>query len=279
MTLKLNIIPLVLAVVFFAGCEQSSQPNEYSNQLVVSAFLIAEQPIDSVFVTRTENLLEYYSLPNCAITNAVVKITLVDTVNSAANVTYTLSHDNNHPGRYYSSSVVLPLRTYLLSVDAPGYPLITGKTTVPDTFSIVNRSDFPDTVTYDPVMPSYTLNWTSSRNYSDYVASVASIDPLATDIPSDFRNADDPKPNKTAIFYFNSPNINSVSIIWLAVNYYGRNRVTIDAVDYNYYNFLRQIIVSGGTELRQIRYNIVGGLGVFGASARAHNSVVIYVKP
>jgi len=279
MTLTSNIFLLAFAVLFFAGCEESTQPNEYSNQLVVSAFLTAEQPIDSVFVGRTGNLLEYYSPRNCAITNAIVKITLVDTVNPAFNVTYTLIHDSNYPGRYYSSSVVLPLRTYLLSVEAPGYLLVTGKTTVPDTFSIVNRSDFPDTVTYDPMMPSYKLNWTSSRNYSDYIGSVASIDSMAADIPSDFRTADDPKPDKISIFYFNSPNINSVSIIWLAVNYYGRNLVTIDAVDYNYYDFLRQFIVSGGTELRQIRYNIVGGLGVFGALARAHNSIIIFVKP
>jgi hypothetical protein len=279
MTLKLNIIPFVLAAVFFAGCEQSSQPNEYSNQLVVSAFLIAEQPIDSVFVTRTEDLFKNYSLRDCAITNALVRITLVDTINPAGNVTYTLTHDSNHPGRYYSSSIVVPLRTYLLSVEAPGYPLITGKTSVPDTFSIINKNIFPDTVVYDPLLSSHKLNWSSSRNYSDYIGSATSLDPLAADIPNDFRSAADPKPNKTEIFYFNSPNINSVEIVWLAVNYYGRNLITVDAVDYNYYNFIRQYVVSGRTELRQIKYNIVGGLGVFGASARAHNSVVIYVKP
>jgi hypothetical protein len=279
MTRKFNVFLFLFSAVFFTGCDQSTQPNEYSNQLVVSAFLTAEQPIDSVFVTRTGNLLEYYSPQNSAITNAIVKITLVDTINPTANVTYTLAHDNNHPGRYYSSSVVMPLRIYLLSVEAPGYPLITGKTTVPDTFSIVNRIDFPDTVAYDPVMPSYTLNWTSSRNYSDYVGSVASIDLSADDIPSDFRSADDPKPDKTSVFNFNSPNINSASIIWLAVNYYGRNLVTIEAVDYNYYDYLRQYVVSGGTELRQIRYNISGGLGVFGSSARAHNSFTIFIKP
>jgi hypothetical protein len=279
MTLKLNIFLFAFVLFFFTGCEQSTQPDEYSNQLVVSAFLTAEQPMDSIFITRTANLLEYYSLQNCAITNATVRITLVDTISLAANVTFTLMHDNSHPGRYYSSSVVLPLRTYLLSVDAPGYPLVTGKTTVPDTFSIVNSNDFPDTVTYDPVMPAYTLRWSSSRNYTDYVGSVTSIDPFAADIPSDFRSADDPKPEKIRVFSFNSPNINSMSMVWLAVNYYGRNLVAMEAVDYNYYDFLRQHIASNGTELRQIRYNLVGGLGVFGASARAHNSFVIYVKP
>jgi len=279
MTLKFNIIFFVFAALFFIGCDQPTESNEYSNQLVVSAFLTAEQPIDSVFITRTANLLEYYSIQNCAITNAIVRITLVDTVNPAANVTFTLTHDNNNPGRYYSSSVVQPLRTYLISIDAPGYTHVTGKTTVPDTFSIVNQSDFPDTVTYDPMMRSFMLKWTSSNNYSDYVGSVASLDPSAVDIPSDFRSADDPKPDRITPFTFNTPNINSVNLVWFAFNYYGRNLVTIDAVDYNYYDFLRQYVVSRGTELRQIRYNIAGGLGVFGASARAHNSIVIYVKP
>lgn len=279
MTLKLNIILLAIAAFFFIGCEESTQPNEYSNQLVVSAFLTAEQPIDSVFVGHTGNLLEYYSPRDCAITNATVRITLIDTINPTANVTYTLTHDINHPGRYYSSSIILPTRTYLLSIEAPGYPIVTGKTTVPDTFSIVNRNDFPDTVTFDPTIPAYKLYWTSSNHYSDYIGSVASIDSSAADIPSDFRTANDPKPDKTSIFNFNNPNNTSVSITWLAINYYGKNFITIEAADYNYFDFLRQYVVSTGTELRQIRYNLTCGLGVFGATARAHNSFVIFVKP
>jgi hypothetical protein len=279
MKLPRNIAIFSIVLLIVCGCEESTQPPEYSNQLVVSAFLIAEQPIDSVFITRTGKLLDYYSPSTCAITDAVVKITLVDSTNPSANITYTLTHDINHPGRYYSSAVVLPLRTYLLSVDAPGYSIVTGKTSVPDTFSIVNRNAFPDTITFDPAAPVYKLFWNPSKNYTDYVGSVASMDSTANDIPSDFRSADDPKPEKTALFFFNEPNNTSVSIVWLAFNYYGRNYISIEAVDYNYYDYLRQYFVSGGTELRQIRYHISSGIGIFGSCARAHNSFVIYVKP
>jgi hypothetical protein len=274
-----NIFIIISVFIFFTGCEESTQSSDYSDQLVVSAFLMAEQPMDSVFISHTGTLFEYYSPGKYAITNAVVKITMVDSVHPSASHTVTLLHDGNHPGRYYSSEKVLPLRTYLLSVEAPGYPVVTGKTSVPDTFSIINRSEFPDTISFNPAAPAHTLFWNASNNYVDYIGAIASMDTAAQDIPSDFRRADDPKPDKTALFIFNSPHTTSVSIIWLAFNYYGRNYITMKAVDYNYYDYLRQYIVSGGTELRQMRYNISNGIGVFGSCAVAHNSFVIYIKP
>jgi hypothetical protein len=90
MTSIRHIILLSLVAIILIGCDESTLPNEYSNRIVVSAFLFAERPIDSVFVTRTANLLEYDSPNKYAVTNATVKITLVDTLDPSANRTYTL---------------------------------------------------------------------------------------------------------------------------------------------------------------------------------------------
>jgi hypothetical protein len=267
-----------LLVFIVVGCEEPTQPDDYSHKLVVSAFLTAEQPIDSVFITRTAGLLEYYDPAQLAITDAVVEITLVDSLNPSANVVYTLSHDAARPGRYYSSAIILPLRTYLLSVNAPGYPPVSGKTSVPDTFSVINKDEFADTIVFDPNRATYTLRWNACKNYSCYVISIASLDTGASDIPSVLRGNEDEKPDRTA-FGFITPDNNSIPIPWLAINYYGRNSIAVEAADYNYFEFLRQIVVSYGTELRQIRYNLSNGIGVFGSSAKAHNTVVIFVKP
>jgi hypothetical protein len=278
MSIRQIFFSISLLAIALTGCTEPTQPDKYSRKLVISAFLIAEQPIDSVFITRTAGISEYYDPALLAITDAVVQITLVDTVNSSANVTYTLLHDAANPGRYYSSATILPLRTYLLSVNAPGYPLVSGRTSVPDTFSIVNRDEIPDTVLFDPNSAAYTLRWNSGRNNFGYVISVTSVDTDANYIPDDWHGSGDEKPDRSSSGFI-MPNNNSIAIPWLAISYYGRNDIVIEAVDSNYFEFLRQYVVSQGPEIRQIRYNLTNGAGVFGSSARAYNCFSIYVKP
>lgn len=278
MTIKQIFFLCSSIAIVLAGCNEPIQPDEYSRKLVVSAFLIAEQPIDSVFITRTVGISEYYDPKMLAITDAVVEITLVDTVNSSANVTYTLLHDAANPGRYYSSAIILPLRTYLLSINAPGYPLVSGRTSVPDTFSIVNRDEIPDTVLYDPNNPTYTPRWNSGRNNFGYVISITSVDTSASFIPDNWHGSGDEKPDRLSSGFI-MPNNNSIVIPWLALSYYGRNDIVIEAVDSNYFDFIRQYVVSQGPELRQIRYNLANAVGVFGSSTRAHNCFSIFIKP
>jgi hypothetical protein len=269
-------IILSAGIFLMGGCSEPVTPNQYSDQLVVNAFIFAEQPIDSVFIQRTGNILEFYSDDAVAITNASVQITLMSASNpAAAETTYMLTHDSAKRGRYFSPVIIRPNRIYALRVTAPNYPVVTGTTLVPDTFSVITT--LPPVVIWNIEYQPITVAWTQSRNYVDYIPSATSIDttaPLINDFRSENRKADDPKPERTG-YFFNIPQRHSVSIPWLGFSYLGLHKLSVSAVDKNYYDYLRQAIASGGTSLREIRYNMEGGIGVFGSAAVAHHPIYV----
>ena len=270
---------ILIFLLSIMGCEESTQLEEKPHQLVVSAFLTADEPIDSVFVMQAGDLLTYYDPANLAVTNALVTITLVDTLNSSNNNTYTLSHDSRCPGRYSSSAVVLPLRRYELYIEAPDFPIVQGVTTVPGRFSILNSHSFPDTIKYNRNAAPIQLQWSQSHNYSDYICSITSLDSNAQLIRGEENQNDNAtKPSKTT-YWFNMQGKASVELPWFMVRYYGCTQFLVEAIDLNYYNYLRQRFVSGNSELREIQYSLKGGIGVFGSSVRAHESFVVVIRP
>jgi hypothetical protein len=274
----MKFFSFILISFFIFGCKESTQLDEKPHQLVVSAFLVAEEKIDSVFVTQLEDMLSFYDPNTAAVQNANVTITLVDQANSAGNITYTLTHDARMPGRYYSSAIVQPMKKYLLSVEAPGFPRVTGSTSVPDTFSITNKDAFPDTLTYNSESPAEYIGWTASRNHAYYLCLITCLDANAEEIPNQFRNKDDPKPGKTSGI-FTLPDNYFAELSWFMVNYYGRTQISVEATDTNCFDYFKQQIVSNRSELREIRYSLQGGLGIFSSSARAHGSPIVVIKP
>jgi hypothetical protein len=271
-----QIFPILALVALSGlfGCSEPSSPNDYSNQLVLNAYLFAGRPIDSVYVQRTAQILEQYTEDAVAITGATVKISLMKSADPAAiETTYVLSGDPLKRGRYSSPATVLPKRTYTIEIHASGYPAVTGTTTVPDTFHVM--STLPSTILWNADAPALQIEWSPSSGYSDYVASVTSLDanaPYVDDFRSKNRNPDDPKPQQTS-FFFNMPQRNSVELPWLMFRYLGRHTISVSAVDENYYDFLRQSMASEGGSLREIRYRLNGGIGVFASAAVATGSI------
>jgi Domain of unknown function (DUF4249) len=272
----IGVLLSIVSLVAWFGCKEPTSPDEYSDQVVLNAYLFAGQSIDSVFVQRTARILEFYSDDAVALTGASVAISLMRTDNPAAvETTYTLKDDPAVRGRYFSPAIVLPKRIYTIAVQVNGYPTVTGVTSVPDTFRVITT--VPPIVKWDPSQPPLEASWTPSSNYSDYVTAVRSLDPNAP-IIDDFRSrnraVDDPKPDRTG-FFFNIPNHTSLEVPWLAFSYLGRHLLYVSAVDENYYNFLRQIAGAQGGTIREIRYNLNGGLGVFASAAVSKNPITI----
>ena len=271
-----QIFPILALVALSGlfGCSEPSSPNDYSNQLVLNAYLFAGRPIDSVYAQRTAQILEQYTEDVVAITDATVKISLMKAADPAAiETTYVLFGDPVRRGRYFSPATVLPRRTYSIEIQAAGYPLVTGMTTVPDTFHLV--STLPSTILWNSDAPALQVEWSSSSGYSDYVASVTSLDanaPYVDDFRSKNRNPDDPKPRQTS-FFFNIPQRNSLEFPWFMFSYLGRHSISVSAVDENYYDFLRQSMAAEGGSLREIRYRLNGGIGVFASAAIATGTI------
>lgn len=270
----------LIALLGLNSCSEPTYPSEYSNQVVVQGYLMANQPIDSIIVRRTARLEEYVSEANLAINGAIVIITS----NEINGIVDTLKAMPGNPGFYTSTrnpqNIIKPKQTYTLFVRTPDGRTVTATTTVPDTFHIIAKETFPRVIYYrkgpdtDPTKP-YIIDWTSSSMHSDYITSVTSLDSLADQIPRDFGNNNEEKPNRTS-YGFNYIDKTHTEIPWFTFHYYGKHMLAILAIDNNYYNFIRQAN-SGGTDIREIKYDVIGGLGVFGSAAM--DSLTVALQP
>jgi hypothetical protein len=277
--MKYFILVSLIALIGINGCSEPTYPSEYSNQIVVQGYLMANQPIDSIIVRRTARLEEYVSESSLAFDGATVVI-------SGNGIVDTLKAMPGYPGFYTSmripQNIIKPKQTYTLFVRAPDDRTVMATTTVPDTFHIIDKEAFPRVLHYrkgpnDDPTKLYTMDWTSSNTFSDYITSVTSLDSLADQIPRDFGNGDnnERKPERTS-YGFNYIDITHAEIPWFTFNYYGKHMLAILAIDKNYYDFIRQRN-GGGSDIREIKYNVTGGLGVFGSAAM--DSLIVTLAP
>lgn len=261
--MKLTIFILGAILVCLNGCSEPTYPGSYSNQVVVQGYLMANQPIDSIIVRRTARLEEYVSSTALALSGSLVVVT-------GNGVADTLREMTGYAGYYTSlrvpQNIIKPKQTYALYVRTQDGRVVTATTTVPDTFRIIGKENFPRALRYRQGL--YTISWTPSATSSDYITAITSVDlSIIEPIPRDFGNRDtsENKPERTS-YGFNFVESTHTEIPWFAFNYYGENALIVEAIDKNYYDFVRQIN-GGGTDIREIRYSVSGGIGVFGSAA------------
>ena len=271
--MNMRLILAAAAALVVAGCAAPTDTIPYSDQLVVNAYLIGGQPIDSVYIQRTGRVTELYTNETSAVTNATVIIT-------GNNFSDTLVHDPLVRGHYRSlhrENVVRPGASYSLSVRVAGYGDVSGTTTVPDTFSVTNSAAFPAAASYSPGTVPFRIAWSPSGHYADYLVVVRSVDLTSAEIPKSFTY--DEKPDRTGIGFF-LQDVNSSEISWLYFNYYGRTVISVIAVDQNYFDFMKQAMAAqGASDIREIRYNLIGAIGIFGAETVASNRIEMNIIP
>ena len=279
--MKVKFFIFVLFSLFFIACEETTSLADYQKEAVVSAFIEEGQPIDSVRILWTGSLDTYYDPAAQAIVGAAVVVKSTD-----GSFVDTLVYDPAIPGRYHSNNPNKKIKarlTYELYVKtpAPDVRVVTGVTTVPDTFRIAT-STFTDgdTVKYNPVGAVNSFTWTSSNLHSTYFPTISSLDINAAIIPKFFQRdtINNPKPNKVGYRIGLPKDQTHTELPWIVLNYYGNNRFDVYAVDFNYSDFLNQIVTQRG-ELKETRYNLKGGIGVFGSQTKAKGGLTIYLKP
>jgi len=260
--MKYIVFAVFIISMGMSGCSEPTYPTDYSNQVVVQGYLTANQPIDSIIVRRTARIDEYVLGSALSIQEAIVVVT-------GNGISDTLKEMRGFHGYYTSvrnpKNIIKPRQTYDLFVQVPDGRTVTASTTVPDTFHIIGKESFPPIFHYQKGL--FTIDWTSSNTYSDYITSVTSVDLSILDpIPSDFGNNDNGnKPSRTS-YGFNYIDKTHTEIPWFAFHYYGETALIVKAIDKNYYDFIRQL-EGGGTDLREMKYNVQGGLGVFGSAS------------
>lgn len=288
----LRTLTLLAGIAWMAGC-QDLPPNDYIPRYVVQGFLITNHGVDSIFVRRSLPVSDAYDPANAGVRHAQVTIT-VD------GVVHTLMEKDTPAGFYYlpkSELTILSNKTYYLEIHA-GADVIKASTLVPDSIRFTTRP--PDTLQYpsDPNeqnTPAGFAQWTDRPGRVSYAANVACLDTLwyqSTTRDTTINGRDTTIttgiPNKridrfweaNAPFYKDvsrwAPFIDqaSVPLPWTGFKWYGRQRITVYAIDQNFYDWLR--VQFFGTTYKPQLNHIEGGIGVFGAAGM--DTTLVFVK-
>ncbi|MEM1117058.1 MAG: DUF4249 family protein [Bacteroidota bacterium] len=139
MSLRLSFLLGAVALVL-AGCD-GTVDDDFEPQLVVSAFLGAEEPLPPVSLSETAPLLDPFDPEAVAVSGATVSVSLLAADGSVETVyPYEAGPE---VGLYLPLSSlpfdlqVLPERTYRLDVTGPDGDVLTAETTVPPKYRVV----------------------------------------------------------------------------------------------------------------------------------------------
>jgi hypothetical protein len=266
----LHLFFALLPVLMMNGCKSDSVSSTFTSQLVVSAYLLANQPIDSVQIMQTQPLDQTYLFPSAAVSGASVTITVDTTV---LHLTEYASHKGLY--HYVGQHIVTSGKTYQLRVESQGR-IVTAQTTVPDVIHYVQNGtninlNGTDTITYLIPNGEAFLAWTPWAK-GIYVASFCSIDSSHA-IIARRNNNNDNTPSRISMVAFDKET--SAKVPWTEFNYYGLYSLNVYAADAAFYNYALTSEQDQQSLIEPL-YNVSGGLGVFGSASKA--SVTVFVK-
>jgi hypothetical protein len=274
--MKLFFTLIIFLFLTLVGCENTNEPN-LERKLVINGQLNAGYPIDSIFVSWTEDIEEKYD----------------DSWAGGASVTINgtpLSEYADFKGAFYfpdTSYRVQSGMTYNLEATAEGKS-VSSQTTVPLAFRF-NPIDVQegDTVQFIPgdswVSDAFfSLEW---PNYNDPNIEIYRVTSLA-DIATSENFIDDDR-NITKILkgeiedrdnptiWWASNTFKYARINWMYFNWTGWHSIIVSAMDQNYYQYKQGILFNEqrpGEEYNQV---VKGGYGLFCSSAS--DTIRVYI--
>lgn len=284
----------LLVLLLFSACDFYTQ-DTFEEEYVVEAYLIADESLPEVRLSKTVAFGEAYDFEEEAVAGAVVEVRLLGTQGSVEKrVVYRASA----PGVYEPTEIhrVNPLRTYELAVTVPGTgAFISARTLVPDTFSVLRVSKKEPVYLRDPAPRLDITRSTYPGRQGIYVFAIEALAPEQYGLTpirkerlkdSDEFTAEDFIVTTSPILFEGNYPVNpdgtvEIGIPWLAVSYYGPNLATAYALDNNTYDFFRSLDVQFGFstlspgELQNVIEHVEGGTGVFGSMARVSHEFFI----
>lgn len=301
---------LALAAVLTAtlGACDSLPDSGTVGETVVEGYLVVDAPLGEVTLRRS-------AVPGQRspfIADATVAVELLAESGDAVEARYVYRLVQPDSGRYAPVDIaarVRPLRRYrLVATPAGSAAPVTATTLTPSTFEVVEVG--ADSLRYDPTpgspqfevritRPSYpgrnalfvfttetqlpTLSVADATPF--FRAALDGDDDGDVDEPDDFDLADlrrgsSPLLNE-ANYTRNDDGTITISLPWIAVVFYGPNRISASSVDDNLADFLRSAAVQqgGGTsapgEILNVLDRVDGGTGVFGSYSRVSTALVV----
>jgi len=165
-------------------------------------------------------------------------------------------HSGDVHDRFYPRLAVRPGDTFSILVAKDGFDTVSGRTVIPDTFHFLYPRQ-GDTVT-----PYDSLGWTRSRTAAGYYFSFVHVEDGDTSswviaIGNDSLGSGQP---------FDSVKVHIGQMLFYYVDDPGWKKLTVYAVDSNYYDWVRTGGFGSGGVPPETTY-LAGGLGVFGSAA------------
>lgn len=267
---------MTLVLVSLASCDNAIESN-YKEQIVVAAFLYANEPIDSVVLHRTTPFGQYYNDIDFAVDSAQVTITVdgvPHTLQPAAQKgryflpaseliveggkSYELSvvcPDHQTGGMHHiSASTVAPMPIHF----SPQVDSIRGKEFVLDTSNLTN---FAFILTAGPV----------DNPNRKYLLSVTSLD--TTKPRTGIGNRDTNLMTK----YWFAQTGPKYAVVPVLFSRYGANLIIFRAIDTNWFDYQRQTPPFNSLNYEPSLNHVIGGIGVFASGAR--DTVTVFLKP
>ncbi len=299
------LLGLAAAACGLAGCDYAN-PNDVRREIVVESYQVAAQRLASVRLTRAAPLTDEFDPDAAAVRGADVRVERLDADGDAVE-TVAYRERDDAPGVYVPAPDapprVEPLTTYRLRVDA-GAERLSALTLVPDTLSLVRAENTVGTY-QSPDQPAFTV--TPSRypgRQAFYLFTIESLldfegmpeDDLVAELTPFARDLFDEDEDEIADLRIgSSPILNqsnydtnpdgtvTIDVPWLAIAFYGPNRVRISALDDNLYDFLRsESVQQGGQspgEIPNVLDRVEGGTGIFGSYATIARDVEVLRPP
>ena len=277
----LKILTLIFTLgAIFLSCENTNEP-KFERMLVINGQLNAGNPIDSIFVSWTEDITRKYD----------------DSWAKGASVTIngtTLTEYPNFKGAFYfpdTSYRVQPGMTYNLEATAEG-KTVSSQTTVPIPFQFIALDvQEGDTIKFIPgdswVSDAFfTLEWPNYNDPNVEIYRVMSLADTATseNYINDDRNIADilkgkKEDRENPTIWWASNTFKYARINWMYFNWTGWHSIIVSAMDANYYKYRQGILFNEqrpGEEFNQI---VKDGYGLFCSSASDTIRVYIIEAP
>jgi len=269
---------IAYGVVFLCGCDNAIQSN-YNEDIVVGAFLYANEPVDSIVLHRTTPFGSFYDDLDYAVENAQITITVDGVVHTLL--------PGTRKGRYYlpsSELIIKGSKTYNLSITAPnlqtgGQHHLSAITTVPMPIHLTSFADSIRGKTFifdtNNVASFAYLVTATPTDTSDhrYLLSVSALDTSFGLIH--IRRMED----STIITKYSEVATGpAIAVTARFLDWYGPNLITMYAIDTNWWDYQRQVPnFGGGTNYQPSLNHVTGGMGIFGSGAR--DTVSVFIKP
>ena len=279
MTPWLLTLMITIAMLTVAGCEDPV-PTDYEEKFVFTGYLIVDDPIDGITVTRSLPPLDSFDVAASTVDDAQITIrSESDTIE----LEYLPGLDGRGSYRAVDQTKrVEPETTYFMEARLPDGTTLSAATTTPERIEWIQAPrpllQYPlDTINL-PSPDSLKLIWTKAEGIDEYLISVHALDTIEYGAYLEPQTAEKNR-RIERFFEANAPRYDDVirwgfvqnsevNVVWFAFKWFGKHEISVYAPDEAMLEWFKQVRF-GGNQYQPLLSNIEGGLGVFGSAAVA----------